>query len=64
MGILIGSCMSAAILIFNIFVVVVVALKTGFKGDTAILPFIYDPTTMYVPHQGRQGRHLSFTGPD
>lgn len=51
MGILIGSCTSAAILVFNIAVVVLLAIKTGFNGDVAVLPFTHDSATMYVAYQ-------------
>ena len=48
MGVLIGSVTSMTILLFNIGVVAVVAAKTGFNGDSAELPFIYDSPTMCV----------------
>jgi hypothetical protein len=48
MGLLIGCQLSATILLFNIVVVIVVAAKTGFKGDTAELPFFYDSPKMCV----------------
>jgi hypothetical protein len=51
MGILIGCWMSASILLFNITVVIVVAVKTGFKGDIAELPFTFNAEKMYVPLQ-------------
>jgi hypothetical protein len=51
MGIFLGSCASAAILIFNIAVVVLVSIKPGFDGDMAVLPFTYDSLTMHVHHQ-------------
>jgi hypothetical protein len=46
MGVLIGSCFSAAILLFNVTVVIVIARMSGFKGDSAELPFFYDSPTM------------------
>jgi hypothetical protein len=48
MGVLIGCCMSATILLFNIAVVIIVAIKTDVHGDTAQLPFKYDSLTMCV----------------
>ncbi|XP_014550275.1 hypothetical protein COCVIDRAFT_115896 [Bipolaris victoriae FI3] len=48
MSMLMGSCTSAAILAFNIVVVVLVAIKPGFNGDTAVLPFTYDSVTMHL----------------
>ncbi|KAF2678605.1 hypothetical protein K458DRAFT_348372 [Lentithecium fluviatile CBS 122367] len=46
MGVLIGCYMSASILLFNIAVVIIVAIKAGFHGDTAILPFTFDSDSM------------------
>lgn len=43
MGVLIGSCMSATILLFNIIVVIVVGIKVGFKDGQANTPFYFDP---------------------
>jgi hypothetical protein len=48
MGVLIGCCMSATILLFNIAVVIIVAIKTDVHGDTARLPFKYDSLKMCV----------------
>ena len=45
--------MSGTILLFNIVVVIVVAVTAGFKGGTADLPFDYDPSTMYVHYYKR-----------
>lgn len=57
-----GSCISAAILVFNIAVVVLVAVKPGFNGDTAVLPFTYDSVTMYVYFQISHRQLLTSVG--
>jgi hypothetical protein len=46
MGVFIGVCMSTTILLFNITVIIVIARMSGFKGDSAELPFFYDSPTM------------------